>query len=120
MDWMQAISRLQSLKENLPPTNAVERKWADDFHSDLDAAEKAISADLSSFRIPPDEFFHPAVGTSRPYVRFGRLVRGKARTNPDLKVVNRARLLHKVDAALHYFEACSNASEEPGIGFKAN
>ena len=121
MDWLQAVSLLQSLKDNIPDGHGVDKRWTDDFHLALDAIEKEIGVNLTAFHIPTSDFHHPPVGASRNYVRHGRLVRGTLRVNQSVIVISRERLLHKVDAALHYLRACStNEVSKPGIGFRAS
>jgi len=114
MDLPQAYFLLKSLKENLP-NHEVGQKWVDDFHSILDTVEKETGADLSAFRVQQSDFYHPVVSVSRASRRGPGQVRRSSRT-----VVERTRLLHRVDAVLGYFQYTQSSGDTPkqSIGFK--
>jgi len=115
MDLAQAFFLLQSLKKNLPDTHEVGQKWVTDFHSILDTVEKETGADLSAFRAQEADLYHPVVSVRRAS-RFGQ--RGHVDRSKAI-VIERRRLLHKVDAVLGYFQYTQSSSEPPKqIGFK--
>jgi hypothetical protein len=116
MDLAQAFFLLRSLKQNLPYSSNVEQKWVDDFHSILDTVEKVTSSNLRAFRVQPDELHHPIASVTRGSRRYGP---GQVRYSKEV-VVERARLLHKLDAVLGYFQYTQSPNDPPkqGIGFK--
>jgi hypothetical protein len=116
MDLAQAFFLLQSLRQNVPNSSQVGQKWVDDFHSILDTVEKETGANLTAFRVQQTDLYHPVISTRRAsrYGRAGHIDRSKA------IVVERARLMHKMDAVLSYFQYTQNAGEaKQHIGFKA-
>jgi|SRR5580658_10923901 hypothetical protein len=117
MDLAQAYFLLKSLKENTPDTFEVEQKWVDDFHTILDTVGKETGEDLLAFRVEANDLHHPVVGGTRAYARHGRIVPGQVRYGSKT-VVERARLMHKVDAVLSYFQFKQGASDAPKrVGF---
>ena len=111
MDLAQALFLLKSLQKNIPNDYEVDRKWVDDFHSILDSVEKDTEADLSAFRIQPSELHRRVLGTAPIGPNMQR------ETKYGGTVVERARLIQKVDAVLGYFEF-SNSTPKQSIGFK--
>lgn len=107
MDLAQAYALLNSLKQNLPTTFEVERRWVDDFHSILDAVEKTTGADTYAFRVPPDEL-HPEVSGGN-YLEGTTDYSGRT-------VIERSRFVQKVDAVLGYFQF-TQSEPKKDIGF---
>jgi hypothetical protein len=116
MDLAQAFFLLQSLKQNLPSSSNVNQKWVDDFHSILDNVEGVTNSNLSAFRVQPSELHHPITSVRRGSYRGGP---GQVHYSKQV-VVERARLLHKLDAVLGYFQYTQGPNDPPkqGIGFK--
>jgi len=115
MDLPQAYFLLKSLKENLPEWPQVAPKWVDDFHAILDAVEEETDVDLSAFRVPEGDVYHPVVSVRRASRHGPGQVRRSSKT-----AIDRTRLLHKVDAVLAYFQFSQGAGDTPkqSIGFK--
>ncbi len=104
----QSFFLLKSLKENLPDEFRVEKKWVDDFHSILDTVEKETGFDLEAFRVGQDDLSRPAISRN-PMI--------ETTTYSKVLMVERTRLLHKVDAVLSYFEFVQGQPKQ-GIGFR--
>jgi len=90
----RAYATLSSLKQNVPNTFEVEQSWVNDFHSVLDKIEKATSLDLQEFRVPQQELHKEISG--------GNSISGEVDYS-GRTVVERMRLLMKLDAVLGYF-----------------
>jgi hypothetical protein len=117
MDLAQAFFLLQSLKENMPHTSDIAKKWVDDYHSILDTVEKETGTNLSPFRVPETDFQRQVVSARRGSFRGGP---GHVQYGDNV-VVSHARLAHKVDAVLSYFRYSQGTGNTPkqSIGFKA-
>ena len=117
MDLPQAYFLLESLKKNIPDSFEVDQKWVNDFHAILDTVEKDTGNNLDAFRVPQGELHHPIVSVRRAS-RHGQP--GEVRRSTTRTVVERARLLHKVDAVLSYFQFSGNSGDAPkqSIGFR--
>jgi hypothetical protein len=117
MDLTQAFFLLQSLKDNIPHHSEIAKKWVDDYHSILDTIEKESGADLSAFRVPEADFHRQAIAARRGSFRGGP---GQVQYSDNI-VVSQARLFHKMDAVLGYFQYTQGAGGTPRetIGFKA-
>jgi hypothetical protein len=117
MDLAQAFFLLQSLRQNIPNFSDVEKKWVDDFHSILNTVEKETGSDLSAFRVQQSELHHPVASVTRGSRRGGP---GQVRYSERI-VIERTRLLHKLDAVLSYFQYTQSAGDarKQSIGFKA-
>jgi hypothetical protein len=108
MDLTQSFFLLKSLKENLPDEFRIERKWVGDFHSILDTVEKETGFDLGAFRVGQDDLSRPAIS---------RNPMTGTTTYSKVLMIERTRLLHKVDAALSYFEFVQGQPKQ-SIGFR--
>jgi hypothetical protein len=116
MDLEQAYFLLQSLKQNIPNYSEVDQKWVVDFHSILDTVEKETGSDLNAFRVSQSDLHHPIASVTRATRRAPGHVRYSERI-----VIERARLMHKMDAVLGYFQFTGSKGQPPkqSIGFKA-
>jgi hypothetical protein len=115
MDLPQAYFLLESLKTHIPASYGVDPKWVGDYHKILDAIEKETNIDLSDFRIQQEDSYHPVTS-----VRLAtRRAPGQVRRGSSV-MVERARLLHKLDAVLSYFQFSggSASAAKQSIGFK--
>lgn len=111
MDLAQALFLLRSLRGNIPNDYEVDRKWADDFHSILDSVEEETQADLRAFRIQSSDVHRRVLGTAPTGPNMER------ETKYGGSVVERSRLVYKVDAVLGYFEFSTSAPKQK-IGFR--
>lgn len=119
MDLAQAYFLLKSLKDNVPDFHEVEQKWVDDFHGILEAVSKETGSDLTAFRVDASDLHHPVVSVRPGFARHGRIVPGQVQYG-EKTVIERARLMPKLDAVLNYFQFKQGAGDAPreGVGFK--
>ena len=118
MELAQAYFLLKSLKDNIPNHHEVDQHWVDDFHGLLDSIEKETGTSLSAFRVNQGELHHPVVAVTPGFARHGRIVQGRVHRGSSI-VVERTRLMHKLDAVLSYFEFKQGATEpDKHIGFR--
>lgn len=107
-ELLKAYALLQSLRQNLPESFEVSREWVDDYHSRLDSLEKLSGQDLKEFRVPDSDLHRQVTG--------GNYLTGQ--TTYGNVVVNRSRLLLKVDALLSYFLFQTSEQKKAPIGFR--
>jgi hypothetical protein len=104
----RAYALLSSLKQNIPNTLQVDQSWVNDFHSALQKIESATGTSLQEFRVPPQEMNREA--RSRNYL--SGEVHYSGRT-----VIERTRLLLKVDAVLAFFRCAQDQPAKGKLGF---
>lgn len=92
---VKAYVLLSSLKQNIPTDFRVDQSWVGDFHSALQKIERATGVDLQEFRIPQEDLRREITG--------GNYLTGEVDYSGRM-VVERTRLLLKVDAVLGYFQ----------------
>ncbi len=118
MELAQAYFLLKSLKDNIPDRHEVEQKWVDDYHSIVDAVAKEAGVDLTAFRVDASELHHPVISARRGFALRGRVVPGSVQYGSKT-VIERSRLMHKLDAVLSYFQFKQGASDAmKSIGFR--
>jgi len=105
---IKAYALLSSLRQNLPDKFEVGKEWVDDYHSILDSIEKETGEGLGEFRVSSNDVYLPVVG--------GNTITGEIRRGKKF-VVQRTRLLMKVDAVLEYFQFQETPENRP-IGFR--
>jgi hypothetical protein len=108
-ELIKAYTLLSSLKQNLPNLYQVPKEWVDDYHSILDSVEKETGESLQEFRVSDEEL--------RRQVISGNYVTGETRYGNKM-MIQRARLMLKIDAVLGYFQIQSSAPDREPIGFK--
>jgi hypothetical protein len=117
MELAQAYFLLKSLKDNIPDRHELEQKWVDDYHSIVDAVAKETGADLNAFRVDASELHHPVIAAHRGFARRGRVVPGSVQYGSKT-VIERSRLMHKLDAVLSYFQFKQGAGDAmKSVGF---
>ncbi len=104
----QAYARLKAMKDNLPKSYEVDRKYIVEFHQILDLLQSASGSDLKNFRISDSEI--------HPQVSGGNYITGETHYS-GLQVCDRNYFAMKVDAVLGYF-TIKTASKPKEFGFK--
>jgi hypothetical protein len=117
MDLAQAYFLLKSLKDNIPDHYEVEQSWVDDYHSILDTVAKETASDVTAFRVDASDLHHPVVSARRGFARGGRIVPGSVQYGSKT-VIERSRLMHRLDAVLSYFQFKRGEDNTPAVGFK--
>lgn len=104
----KSYAMLSSLKQNVPNLVNVDTKWVDDFHKSLEMIEKTTGLDLQEFRVSQEEFKKEVSG--------GNIRTGQVRYSGRM-LVERARLMMKLDAVLAYFQYQQSKPTKGQIGF---
>ena len=104
----KAFSMLSSLKQNIPNNYQVDQSWVEDFHTALQQIESATGASLQEFRVSPQELKREKSG--------GNYVTGEVHYS-GRTVVERTRLMLKVDAVLGFFQYEQDKPTKGKLGF---
>jgi hypothetical protein len=104
----KAYALLSSLKQNIPDNFQVDQSWVNDFHSALQKIESATGTSLQEFRVPPQEMRRETTG--------GNYLTGEVH-HSGRTVIERTRLLLKVDAVLTFFEYVRDQPAKGKLGF---
>jgi hypothetical protein len=104
----KAFALLSSLKQNIPNNYQVEQSWVHDFHNALQQIESATSTSLHEFRVSPQELARETIG--------GNYLTGEVDYSGRM-VVERTRLMLKVDAVLEFFHYIKEKPAKGKLGF---
>ena len=104
----KAYALLSSLKQNIPTNFYVDQRWVHDFNNALQKIESTTSISLQEFRVPPEELTRETTG--------GNYLTGEVDYSGRM-VVERTRLLLKVDAVLGFFQYAKDKSTKGKLGF---
>jgi hypothetical protein len=106
---VKAYALLSSLKQNIPNNFQVDQKWVNDFHNALQKIESTVpGTSLQEFRISPEELTAETSG--------GNYLTGTVDYS-GRTVVDRTRLLLKVDAVLGCFQYIKDQPTKGKLGF---
>jgi hypothetical protein len=107
-DIVKAFALLSSLKQHIPNNYEVDQSWVDDFHKALQQIETATGTSLQEFHVSQQEL--------KREVSSSNYLDGTVDYSGRM-VVERSRLLLKVDAVLGFFQYVKDKPAKGKLGF---